>query len=104
MTYYRKHYRRPVHTGSNAVSTSLPLRFAAALLLLAVVLLLRHQSPELLESLRNQLTANTGEIAQAFARFTDNLSDGEPVAEAWAVLTGELSSLQESQVPNTKQP
>lgn len=88
MTYRR--YRKK-HCAENY--DSLPLRFAAALLILAAVVAVRFHDPALLEPLRAQMTADTGAVAEAFARFTDTVGEGETVAEAWAVLTEDLSLL-----------
>ena len=89
MTYRRYHTSRQPTPRLD----TLPLRFAAALLLVAVVLALRYYRPALLEPLREQLTANTGEVAEAFARFADTVGEGQPVVEAWAVLAEDLSGL-----------
>lgn len=91
MTYYR--HRSHIRRVPQAKADTLLLRFAAALLILAVVLAVRHYDPTLLESLRARLTANTGEVAEAFARFTDTIGEGEPVVEAWSVLTEDLAGL-----------
>jgi len=91
MTYYRNRSRS--RRVSNAKPDTLPLRFAAALLIVAVVLVVRHYDPTLLEPLRARLNANTGEVAEAFARFTDTIGEGKAVAEAWSVLTEDLADL-----------
>lgn len=86
------HRRRTPHRSPQHPDT-LPRRFAIALAILAAVLLIRHYDPTLLEPLREPLTANTGAVAEAFARFSDTVGEGEPVVEAWAVLTEDLAAL-----------
>ena len=77
--------------------STLTLRFGICLMLLALVFAVRRWEPALLEPLQEQLLSNTGEVAEAFARFTASLGDGEPVVEAWSALQEELSAVTAAQ-------
>lgn len=82
--------RRP---GRQALPRSgLGLRLGLSLLLTAAALAARQYRPALLEQVRAQLLANTGEVAEAFARFTGALTEGESAVEAWAELRDDLSA------------
>ncbi len=87
---------RPASRARPPQTDTLPRRLVLALLLVAAVAALRYYDPALLEPLRARLTANTGAVAEAFARFTDTVGEGEPVVEAWAALTEDLSHLSEA--------
>ena len=86
----RYYHTRPTRTPQRR--SSLPLRLGLSLSLAALALAIHHWQPALLEPLRNQLLANTGEVAEAFARFTGALTEGESAVEAWAELRDDLSA------------
>lgn len=88
----RYHHRRSAGRHAPPRRDTLPLRLGVSLLLCALALAAQHWEPALLDPLREQLLANTGEFAEAFARFSDALGSGEPVAEAWAALRGDLAA------------
>ena len=85
----RYYHTRPTHTPPRR--SSLPLRLGLSLSLAALALAIHHWRPALLEPLRSQLLANTGEVAEAFALFTDAVGGGEPVVEAWGELRAGLA-------------
>lgn len=72
--------------------SGLGLRLGLSLLLTAAALVARQYCPALLEPVRAQLLANTGEVAEAFARFTGALTEDESAVEAWAELRDDLSA------------
>lgn len=83
-----RHYnrRRP------PVRDTLGLRLGVSLLLTALALAVRHWDPALLEPVRTQLLADSGEVAEAFSRFTGALSGGAPAVEAWSALRSDLAA------------
>jgi len=85
MRYHSHHSRTPQPSGT------LGLRLGVSLLLTLLTLAVQRRDPVLLQTVRTQVMANSGEVAEAFSRFTDSLSGGEPVVEAWAELRSDLA-------------
>lgn len=79
------------HSRPQPPRSTLGLRLGVSLLLTVLTLAVQRWDPALLESVRTQVLANSGEVAEAFSRFTDSLSGGEPVVEAWAELRSDLA-------------
>ena len=83
-------YRRPKPT---AKPDTLSLRLVISLVMVAAAILVQRYDPELLQPIREMLTANTGEVAEAFAQFGDSLGEGEAVVNAWSELQYALKAL-----------
>lgn len=98
----RYSHARRTHTPPRR--SSLPLRLGLSLALAALALAIHRWQPELLEPLCAQLLGSTGEVAEAFARFSSAVGSGEPVAEAWGELRAGLAEELADRPPDSSQP